>query len=52
MNILGVDELSGDAPLMEAGLDSLWLGASGFSVCFLVDWKVSFRSTKSSTSFV
>ena len=26
MGILGVDELSGDAPLMEAGLDSLRLG--------------------------
>ena len=26
MGILGVDELGGDAPLMEAGLDSLCLG--------------------------
>jgi hypothetical protein len=35
MGILGVDDLSGDAPLMEAGLDSLCLGmASGMKSRF------------------
>ena len=38
MGILGVDDLSGDAPLMEAGLDSLCLGryagCGGALVCF------------------
>ena len=37
MGILGVDELSGDAPLMEAGLDSLCLGC-GMVMLWLVVW--------------
>ena len=37
MGILGVDELSGDAPLMEAGLDYLCLGC-GMVMLWLVVW--------------
>ena len=45
MGILGVDDLSGDAPLMEAGLDSLCLcmipydpNGSKWLVGWLVGW--------------
>ena len=46
MGILGVDDLSGDAPLMEAGLDSLCLfcmisyGPNGLQIGWLVGWMV------------
>ena len=49
MGILGVDDLSGDAPLMEAGLDSLCLDSldawflmaqNGLQIGWLVGWMV------------